>query len=86
MSNKSSTPEPGESPGRPIALVTAVKESLSADDIEQLKSTTEDLMTASQGFAQRMYEEAAQNEAGEETTIADDDDDIVDAEIIDEDD
>ena len=67
--------------------LAAVKESLGGDDTEQLRSTTEDLMTASQGFAQRMYEEAAGAEANvDDMTVADDDDGIVDAEIIDEDD
>ena len=51
----------------------------------ELKTATEALMTSSQGFAQRMYEAAAQEAAteGDSETVADDD--IVDAEIIEED-
>ena len=67
------------------AKLATVKEALGGDDIEQLKGATEALMTASQGFAQRMYEAAAQDAAaeGDSETIVDDD--IVDAEIIEED-
>ena len=49
--------------------------------LDDLKEAVESLNTASQGFAQRLYEAAAQQESAEET---DDMDDIVDAEIIDE--
>ncbi len=69
------------------AKLAALKEALSGDDIEALRNRSEELMTASQGFAQRMYEAAAREAADAETvTVDDDDDEIVDAEIIDEDD
>ncbi len=65
--------------------LAALKEALPGDDLDRLKDTTEQLMTASQGFAQRMYEAAAENAEGAED-VGDSDDDIVDAEIIEEDD
>ena len=49
--------------------------------LDDLKEAVESLNTASQGFAQRLYEAAAQQESADET---DDMDDIIDAEIIDE--
>ena len=64
--------------------LAALKEQLSGDDLEALKGATEALMTASQGYAQRMYEAAAQDAATDEGGV-EDDDEIVDAEIIDED-
>jgi molecular chaperone DnaK len=64
------------------AKLSATKEAVEGDDIERIKDTTEALMVASQGFAQRLYERAA----SENTASGADDDDIVDAEIIDEDD
>ena len=50
-------------------------------NLDDLKEAVESLNTASQGFAQRLYEAAAQQESADET---DDMDDIIDAEIIDE--
>ncbi len=49
--------------------------------LDDLKEAVENLNAASQGFAQRLYEAAAQQESTDET---DDMDDIIDAEIIDE--
>ena len=49
--------------------------------LDDLKEAVESLNTSSQGFAQRLYEAAAQQESTDE---ADDMDDIIDAEIIDE--
>ena len=60
-----------------------LKTSLAGEDIEEIKDKTEALMTASQGFSQRLYEEAAQQNAepadGEPADVQDD---VVDAEII----
>ncbi|HUZ08546.1 MAG TPA: molecular chaperone DnaK [Acidimicrobiales bacterium] len=68
-----------------------VKESLSGTDIEAIKTATESLMTASQGFSQRLYEQASQSAtsgatAGDGSPPADEagDDEVVDAEIVDE--
>ena len=60
-----------------------LKTALAGEDIEEIKDKTEGLMTASQGFSQRLYEEAAQQNAepadGEPADVQDD---VVDAEII----
>jgi len=40
-----------------------VKDSLSGTDVEAIKTATERLMTASQGFSQRLYEQASQSAA-----------------------
>ena len=63
--------------------IATLKSSLEAPelDIESVKTAMEDLTIASQGFAQRLYETAAQEaESQDEET-----EDIIDAEIIDED-
>ena len=63
--------------------IATLKFSLEATelDIESIKTAMEDLTIASQGFAQRLYETAAQEaESQDEET-----EDIIDAEIIDED-
>jgi molecular chaperone DnaK len=64
------------------ALAT-LKESLAGTDNDAISSATEKLLTASQGFSQRLYEEAAKANA-EPAAPAGNDDDIVDAEIVDE--
>lgn len=65
-----------------------LKEALKNDDIEAVKTKTESLLTASQEFSTRLYEEASKasnapqaegGSAGDEG----DDDDIVDAEVVD---
>jgi molecular chaperone DnaK len=68
-----------------------VKDALSGSDIEAIKTATESLMTASQGFSQRLYEQASQSQATDggasgSEQHADDaaDDEVVDAEIVDE--
>jgi molecular chaperone DnaK len=60
--------------------LAALKSALAGSDIEAIKSATEALMTASQQFGQRLYENAAASQS------AGSDDDVVDAEIIDEND
>ena len=63
--------------------VAALKTALESDEtnLGTIQEAMEALNTASQGFAQRLYEAAAQQEDGDE---ADGVDDIIDAEIIDE--
>ena len=65
------------------ALAT-LKEALNGTDLEAIKSGTEKLLSASQRFSQRLYEEAAKSNVNEPAAPAGDDDDIVDAEIVDE--
>ena len=64
--------------------LAALKEALAGTDTEAISAATEKLLSASQSFSQRLYEEAAK--ANSETATpppAGDDDDIVDAEIVD---
>ena len=63
--------------------IASLKEALEGEgtNLEAIKEAAENLNTASQGFAQRLYEAAAQQESNDET---DGSDDIIDAEIIDE--
>ncbi|MEC7844679.1 MAG: molecular chaperone DnaK [Actinomycetota bacterium] len=54
-------------------------------EVETVKTGMEELSLASQGFTQRLYEEAAKEaDQGSETPEEDDSEDIIDAEIIDE--
>jgi molecular chaperone DnaK len=68
------------------AALKDVKEALAGTDTEKLKDTTEALLTASQSFAQRLYEQAAAQDAPSAggSSEAPADDEVVDAEIVDE--
>ncbi len=72
------------------ALAT-LKKALEGSDIESIKNATEGLMTASQSFTQKLYEEASKSagaaqQTGEgESSPSSSDEEIVDAEIVDED-
>ncbi len=72
-----------------------LKTALGGSDVEAIRTATETLATASQGFAQRLYEQAAASQGGQpgaastSTSSAGDgshpaDDEVVDAEIVDE--
>ncbi len=63
-----------------------LKAAISGTDVEAIKSATEALMTSSQGFTQRLYDQAAQTdrEATGAGASQPSDDDVVDAEIVDE--
>ena len=64
--------------------LAALKEALAGTDTDAITAATEKLLTASQGFSQRLYEEASKaNSQGATPPPAGDDDDIVDAEIVD---
>jgi molecular chaperone DnaK len=60
------------------------KEALKGTDVERIKQTSEQLLTASQKFAEVLYQQAAQQQspAGEATQSGGDD--VVDAEVVDE--
>jgi molecular chaperone DnaK len=71
-----------------------LKKALTGSDVEAIKSATDKLMAASQGFSQKLYEAAARDAnaagtsaSGQANTGATgaNDDEIVDAEIVDED-
>jgi molecular chaperone DnaK len=66
------------------AALAAVKDALNGTDLENIKNVTEKLVTVSQAFGQRLYEQAAAANEGGGTAGATNDDDIVDAEIVDE--
>jgi molecular chaperone DnaK len=64
-----------------------LKTALAGTDGEAIKVTTEALMTASQDFTQKLYEQAAAEESasgGSATSSAPNDDEVVDAEIVDD--
>ena len=64
------------------SALAGLKEALAGTDNAAITAATEKLLTASQGFSQRLYEEAAK--AGQEAQApSGDDDTIVDAEIVD---
>ncbi len=72
--------------------IKGVKEALAGTDVEKIKNSTEALMTASQSFTQRLYEEASASGSGGPSGGPDgtsdsssgSDDEVVDAEIVDE--
>ncbi len=68
------------------SALTLLTTALDGTDIEAIKDATEKLLSASQGFSQRLYEEAAKNNAAASAPegAPGNDDDIVDAEIVDE--
>jgi molecular chaperone DnaK len=76
----------GEEKEKVEAGLQSLKEALNGTDLDAIRSATETLVTASQGFAQRLYEQAsaegAANAAG--GTTMPNDDEVVDAEIVDE--
>ena len=62
-----------------------LKKALVDDDVEVIRTATEELMAASQEFGQRLYEAAqAESAAAGGGTEGGSDDDVVDAEIVDE--
>ncbi len=65
-----------------------LKTAIAGDDIDKIKSATDALMSASQSFTQKLYEEAAKSasssDMGSSGATSSSDDEIVDAEIVDE--
>ena len=74
------------------SALQGVKDALSGTDLEAIKTATERLMTASQGFSQRLYEQASQSSqssSGDGSTAGGSSEEpaegeVVDAEIVDE--
>jgi len=66
----------------------SLKEALAGSDVEAIKSSTETLLSASQSFSQRLYEEASKADAaapgGQVPADDSSDDEVVDAEIVDD--
>jgi molecular chaperone DnaK len=66
-----------------------LKEALAGQDASSIRAKTEDVLRASQAFAQRLYEQSSNQSAstgssGGSGTSAPSDDEVVDAEIVDE--
>jgi molecular chaperone DnaK len=74
------------------AKLAELKTALEGTDLEVIKSGTEALMTASQTFAQRLYDAASQDGGsggggvGPEAASGPDDDEVVEAEIVEDED
>jgi molecular chaperone DnaK len=70
------------------SALTGLKEALAGSDVEAIKTSTETLLSASQSFSQRLYEEAAKAESaapgGQVDAEESSADVVVDAEIVDE--
>jgi molecular chaperone DnaK len=62
--------------------LSAAKDALAGSDVERIKRTTEELMTASQRLAEVLYRQAQQ--AGPQPGAASDQDEVVDAEVVDD--
>jgi len=77
-----------ESEREPVeAGLKDLKEAISGNDLDAIKSATERLVTSSQAFAQKLYENAASSSDNGQAAPADpsaNDDEVVDAEIVDE--
>jgi molecular chaperone DnaK len=80
----------GEEKERVESSLAELKETLNGDDINAIKTAHEKLMTASQTFSQKLYEQASQESGAaaaggqQQAPDAASDDDVVDAEIVDE--
>ena len=68
----------------------SLKDALAGNNTEAIKSATEQLMTASQSFAQRLYEQASASQGADgggpqgSPSGGPNDEEVVDAEIVDE--
>lgn len=72
------------------SALSELKEAIAGSDLERIQKSTETVMGASQGFSQKLYEAAAQEEGagsapGPSGASMPNDDEVIDAEIIDED-
>ncbi len=81
---------PADERERVESALKSLRESLSGTDVDQIQRDTDTLRNASQAFGQRLYEQAAQQQASSGPTgdgsgaNAPSDDEVVDAEIVDE--
>jgi molecular chaperone DnaK len=66
--------------------LTEAKEALKGTDVDKIRQTSESLMTASQKFAEVLYQQAQNQQAasGDTGAAAPGDDEVVDAEVVDE--
>jgi len=83
---------PGDEKAAVESALSDLKSAVGGQDIEAIRSGTESLMTASQTFTQKLYEQASSENAGqyggEQGAASDEtvpnDDEVVDAEIVDD--
>jgi molecular chaperone DnaK len=79
----------GDEKDKVESALAALKEALGGNDVNAMKNATEALVTASQSFSQKLYEQASTGQAGaagdgEAPSSPPADDEVVDAEIVDE--
>jgi molecular chaperone DnaK len=80
----------GDEKDKVESALASLKEAVSSNDVNAIKNATDALVTASQSFSQKLYEQAATSQAaagGDGAGPADSgpsDDEVVDAEIVDE--
>jgi len=82
----------GDEKDKVESALGSLKEALAGSDIEAIKTSTETLLTASQSFSQRLYEEASKADSataggqagGQASSDEPGDDEVVDAEIVDD--
>jgi molecular chaperone DnaK len=78
----------GDEKDKVESALGSLKEALTGSDVEAIKTSTETLLTASQSFSQRLYEEASKADAtapgGQVPADDASDDEVVDAEIVDD--
>jgi len=78
----------GDEKDKVESALKTLKDALNGSDVEKIKDATEALVNASQGFTQRLYEQASQSGGASSAPGGDgpapSDDEVVDAEIVDE--
>lgn len=85
----------GEERENVSAKLSTLEKALEGSDIDRIKEATEELVTASHTFTQRLYEEASRqaqaqgagydgSSSPDTATVAPGDEEVVDAEIVDE--
>ena len=86
---------PGDEKEAVEASLGRLKDAVAGDDIETIKTAVEDLMTTSQTFTQKLYEQSAAEGSGQYDDAGGgagagatgaDDDEVVDAEVVDDED
>jgi molecular chaperone DnaK len=63
--------------------IKTLKDALGGTDIDAIRTATESLLTASQSFAQRLYEQASSADGATASSATAGDDDVADAEVVD---
>ncbi|HUY06225.1 MAG TPA: molecular chaperone DnaK [Acidimicrobiales bacterium] len=75
----------GDEKDKVESALKTLKEAIAGSDVEAIRTATDALVSASQSFAQRLYEQASSQEsAGSSGASAASDDEVVDAEIVDD--